>query len=254
MKTFFSKTILTALCLIIFLQIIPAGADYLWDYDSPLAKLYSEKYGTEQIVVLSVGQRMNYADDVSVTLFFSNLSQTDPVVILNKRLAGENWQEIMEEINVGPEVLFRGLDEKKEAWVTINEKTIEEISPFISKEKVDSLKLLINEEIPEKELIEKLTLKNFETEEIERVIFYSTLNKVSKTYRRACKEYEKYREDSSYTIKLYDGEIRDLVQLNFCTLYMEMDYWTVVEKHYKGKDFTDIILEEIEPLSEERAE
>jgi len=228
-------------------QLMPVMGENLWTYDSPLVDLYSKQYEAEPIVILSIAQRMNYPDDVSVALYIAQMTGTDPVEILNTRLTGKKWQEIIDEKGIKPENFFIKLDKKRTAWIVIDEKTIENMKVVITKEKLEYLQSFTGKEISEEELIEKLKEGGFEDGEIERVIFYSHLNTIPSTFRRAFKEYTKYGEDNSYDLNLYDGEIRNLIQLKFCADYLGMDPWYVIEKIDEGSTFTDLIMVEIDP-------
>ncbi len=228
-------------------QLTPVMGENLWTYDSPLVGLYSKQYEAEPIVILSIAQRMNYPDDVSVALYIAKITGTDPVEILNTRLTGKKWQEIIDEKGIKPEDIFIKLDKKRTAWIVINEKTVENMKVFITKEKLEYLQTCMEKEISEEELIENLKGEGFENEEIERVIFYSHLNTIPSTFRRAFKEYTKYTEDNSYDLNLYDGEIRNLIQLKFCTDFLGMDPWYVIETVDEGYTFTDLIMVQIDP-------
>lgn len=161
----------------------PSSDTTTWTPDSPLVKLYAEKYKVDPVVVLSLAQRMNYPDDVSVTIYLAKMANTNPMNFLDLRIGSKKWGEIISQYNLNTPWLFTKL----------------KVTPA---------------ELPD-------------------------------LYRHAYQELAKHVKDPSYIMTLYDGEIRNLVQLKFCNEFLGMDPIKVINERAKGVTFTDIILKGI---------
>ena len=73
---------------------------------SDIRVVYSEYYEVQPTVVLELERRRLPADDISVLLFLSRQSRVSPEVVLQWRLAGENWWAITQRLRLEPAVYY----------------------------------------------------------------------------------------------------------------------------------------------------
>jgi len=168
---------ITLLCL--SEKVLAQSSDIIWSQESEIVQLYSEKYKVDSIIVVSLGQRMNYPDDVSVSIYLAKLANMNPMKFLDPRIESKKWGELMKKHNINPAMIFTKLPKGCN---------------------------------------------------------------IPSCYKHAYQEYEKYKKDHYYEMTLYDGEVRNLVQLKFCTEYLGMEPGFVMSEREKGTKFENLIL------------
>lgn len=78
----------------------------IYGVDKPMTKLMSKYYKVPEIKVVSVGQNMHYTDDVSVCLYLSQATGTNPFKIRDWRVKAISWMDIMAKLKFHPARLF----------------------------------------------------------------------------------------------------------------------------------------------------
>ncbi len=82
--------------------------------ETPMTRFLADHYKVDPVVVLSLQQRMNkYEDDTSVALYLAKLADIDPMKMLDPRLSGKSWKQLMDDSDLEVKLLF--IDLPKEA-------------------------------------------------------------------------------------------------------------------------------------------
>ena len=99
----------------LFLLITPAARPDelpLWDNESVMTRFIAQYYQADPIVVISLGQRMRFPDDVSVALFLAKEAEANPMNLLDMRLKSKSWLNIAETLTIDPVSIFTPLSAK----------------------------------------------------------------------------------------------------------------------------------------------
>ncbi|MHC9541730.1 MAG: hypothetical protein AB9903_19665 [Vulcanimicrobiota bacterium] len=107
-------TILSLILCMNLLLSLPCSAadDHLWRNESPLTQFLARYYQVDPIVVISLGQRMTYPDDVSVAIFLAKMADRNPLDLLEPRLKKKSWESIAELLKIDPSGIFTPLSPK----------------------------------------------------------------------------------------------------------------------------------------------
>ncbi|MDQ7824199.1 MAG: hypothetical protein RDV48_15460 [Candidatus Eremiobacteraeota bacterium] len=95
-------------------SVTPAAAadDYLWTNESAMTRFLAKYYHIDPIVVISLGQRMNFPDDVSVAIYLAKAAERSPMEFLEPRISKKSWMEITGLLKLDPVILFTALPPK----------------------------------------------------------------------------------------------------------------------------------------------
>ncbi len=116
MKSIVKKLIILSFifCMIVALSLpCSASDDYLWRNESPLTQFMARYYHVDPIVVISLGQRMTYPDDVSVAIFLAKAADRNPLDLLEPRLEKKSWESIAAMLKIDPSSIFTPLSSKE---------------------------------------------------------------------------------------------------------------------------------------------
>lgn len=98
------------LCISLLLSLpCSAANDYLWRNESPLTQFMARHYQVDPIVVISLGQRMTYPDDVSVAIFLAKMADRNPLDLLEPRLEKKSWESVADLLKIDPSGMFTPL-------------------------------------------------------------------------------------------------------------------------------------------------
>jgi hypothetical protein len=104
--------VILSVCLVAAMQ-CRASDDHLWRNESPLTQFMARHYQVDPIVVISLGQRMTYPDDVSVAIYLAKTADKNPLDLLEPRLAKKSWESIAAALKVDPSCIFTPLSAKE---------------------------------------------------------------------------------------------------------------------------------------------
>lgn len=106
------KRVFAAALVFLFMSAV-GNCEITWTDTSPMTIFLAEHYAVDPIVVISLGQRMSkYDDDASTAIYLAKLANIDPMKMLDPRIEGKSWNQIMKRLEIDPKDLFIKLDSK----------------------------------------------------------------------------------------------------------------------------------------------
>jgi hypothetical protein len=86
--------------------------DYLWSNESPMTRFLARHYDVDPIIVISLGQRMRFNDDVSVAIYLAKTADIPPLQLLDPRQKKKSWADIAAQLKFDPALLFTPVEGK----------------------------------------------------------------------------------------------------------------------------------------------